>query len=161
RRYRHRARFREALCGAVSRPGRGPLKLRAVAGRLVAQASSPNHRFRELHTRDLQRIRDSPTPGACSPMRITTRKDIAVVAALALGVVTSPNFARAQAAAPMVTRVTPGELVIDPPTLINLGFEWMIEGDDNRNASVSASYRAVGESDWHEGMPLLRLQHEQ
>ena len=31
------------------------------------------------------------------------------------------------------TRVTPGELVIDPPTLINLGFEWLIEGDANRN----------------------------
>ena len=33
------------------------------------------------------------------------------------------------------TKVTPGELVVDPPTLINLGFEWLIDGDANRNAS--------------------------
>ena len=32
--------------------------------------------------------------------------------------------------------VTPIEFLIDPPTLINLGFEWFIQGDDNRNASV-------------------------
>ncbi len=31
-------------------------------------------------------------------------------------------------------KVKPGEFVIDPPTLINLAFEWVIEGDDNRNA---------------------------
>ncbi len=42
-----------------------------------------------------------------------------------------PAQARPAAAA---VRVTPGELVIDPPTLINLGFEWLMEGDDNRNA---------------------------
>jgi hypothetical protein len=32
--------------------------------------------------------------------------------------------------------VVPGEVVVEPPTLINLGFEWFIEGDANRNASV-------------------------
>jgi hypothetical protein len=57
-------------------------------------------------------------------------------------------------------RVTPGDLVVDPPTLINLGFEWLIEGDGNRNASVDVSYRKVGEPAWKKGMPLLRLQHE-
>jgi hypothetical protein len=57
-------------------------------------------------------------------------------------------------------RVTPGELVIDPPTLINLGFEWLIEGDTNRNAKVEVSYRKAGENAWQTGMPLLRLQHE-
>ena len=57
------------------------------------------------------------------------------------------------------TRVTPGELVIDPPTLINLGFEWLIDGDANRNASVEVSYRA-GRAEWQRGMPLLRLQGE-
>lgn len=46
-----------------------------------------------------------------------------------------------------VLTVSPGELVIDPPTLINLGFEWLIEGDHNRNARVDVSYRAVGESE--------------
>ena len=53
-----------------------------------------------------------------------------------------------------------GELVIDPPTLINLGFEWLIEGDDNRNASVEVSYRRAGETQWKQGLPLLRLQGE-
>jgi len=56
--------------------------------------------------------------------------------------------------------VRPGDLVIDPPTLINLGFEWLIEGDANRNASVAVSYRRQGESEWLTGMPLLRLHHE-
>ncbi len=57
-------------------------------------------------------------------------------------------------------KTKPGELVIDPPTLINLGFEWTIEGDDNRNASVEVSYRRTGESQWKQGLPLLRLQGE-
>ena len=34
---------------------------------------------------------------------------------------------------------TLGEFVIDPPTLINLGFEWFVEGDDNRNAAVRSA----------------------
>jgi len=33
--------------------------------------------------------------------------------------------------------VTPGQFVIEPATLICLGFEWDISGDDNRNASRS------------------------
>jgi hypothetical protein len=54
----------------------------------------------------------------------------------------------------------PGEFVIVPPTLINLGFEWFIEGDDNRNATVAVSYRKVGETRWLTALPLLRLQGE-
>src|SRR5215467_551920 len=57
-------------------------------------------------------------------------------------------------------KTRPGELVIDPPTLINLGFEWVIEGDDNRNASVEVSYRRAGETQWKQALPLLRLQGE-
>ena len=56
--------------------------------------------------------------------------------------------------------VTAGDLVIDPPTLINLGFEWLIEGDANRSASVDVSYRKTGETAWRQGLPLLRLQGE-
>ena len=37
--------------------------------------------------------------------------------------------------------ITPGEFVIDPPTLINLGFEWLVEGDANRTASAD---RVIG-----------------
>ena len=56
--------------------------------------------------------------------------------------------------------VTAGELLVEPPTLINLGFEWSIEGDDNRNAAVEVSYRRQGETEWLPALPLLRLQGE-
>jgi hypothetical protein len=59
------------------------------------------------------------------------------------------------------TAVTPGEFIVDPPTLINLGFEWMIQGDDNRNAKVDVSYRKKGEAKWIAALPLLRLQNEE
>src|SRR6185295_2937112 len=65
------------------------------------------------------------------------------------------------AAAAAEPKVKPGELVIDHPTLINLGFEWVIQGDDNRNAQVEVSYRRQGETQWKQGLPLLRLQGEQ
>ena len=53
-----------------------------------------------------------------------------------------------------------GELLIEPPTLINLGFEWFIEDDNNRNAAVAVSYRKTGETAWKESLPLLRLNGE-
>ncbi len=56
--------------------------------------------------------------------------------------------------------VRAGEFLVDPPTLINLGFEWFIEGDDNRNATVDVSYRRKGETAWRQAQPLLRLQRE-
>ena len=63
-------------------------------------------------------------------------------------------------AAPKQNSVAPGEFVIENPTLINLGFEWIIRGDDNRNAKVDVSYRKQGETRWKPGLPLLRLQGE-
>ena len=53
-----------------------------------------------------------------------------------------------------------GELLIEPPTLINLGFEWFVEDDDNRNAAVAVSYRKTGDTAWKESLPLLRLNGE-
>ena len=44
--------------------------------------------------------------------------------------------------------VTPGQFVIEPATLICLGFEWDITGDENRNATVEVSYRVSGKSAW-------------
>ena len=35
--------------------------------------------------------------------------------------------------APPKTPSSAGEFVVDPPTLINLGFEWLVEGDANRS----------------------------
>ena len=51
---------------------------------------------------------------------------------------------------------TPGKLSVDPPTLICLGVKWLIQGDKNRNATVSLEYRKVGEEEWKTGYPLLR-----
>ena len=56
--------------------------------------------------------------------------------------------------------IASGEFVVEPPTLINLGFEWYVEGDDNRTATVEVSYRKRGARDWQPGLPLLRLQGE-
>ena len=59
------------------------------------------------------------------------------------------------------TNTVAGEFLIDPPTLVSLGFEWKLAGDDNRNAHVEVTYRKKGEQQWRKGLPLLRLQHEQ
>ena len=57
-------------------------------------------------------------------------------------------------------RTSAGEFVIEPPTLLSLGFEWYITGDDNRNAVVAVSYRRKGEQVWRDGLPLLRIGNE-
>ena len=76
--------------------------------------------------------------------------------ALGLGFIgTGGAFAQAPAAKP--NGVRPGEFLIDPPTLENLGFEWFIEGDANRNAVVEVSYRKQGARDWKGALPMLRI----
>src|SRR4029453_6508089 len=64
-------------------------------------------------------------------------------------------------AAPGGATGAPGEFVIEHPTLINLGFEWHVEGDANRNASVDVSFRKRGETEWRKGLPLARLPGKQ
>src|SRR6266513_216917 len=56
--------------------------------------------------------------------------------------------------------VTSVNLFVEPPTLSSLGFEWRIDGDDNRNASVEVQYRKAGDSVYKTGLPVLRLQGE-
>jgi hypothetical protein len=85
------------------------------------------------------------------------KKATLLVALFALSV---PGLGDRPAAQAVVVKVTPGELVVDHPTLINLGFEWVVQGDDNRNAHVEVSYRKQGETLWKQGLPLLRLQGE-
>jgi hypothetical protein len=80
-----------------------------------------------------------------------------VLAAVALTRAQGPPAAPTASTPEMVT---PGELLIEPPTLINLGFEWFIQGDTNRNAVVQVSYRKAGTSDWKPALPLLRLHGE-
>ena len=65
------------------------------------------------------------------------------------------------AAAPTDIQVTPGEVVVEHPTLTNIGLEWHIDGDANRNASVDVAFRKQGDTAWRKAMPLLRLQGEQ
>jgi hypothetical protein len=56
--------------------------------------------------------------------------------------------------------VISGEFIVEPPTLLNLGFEWKIQGDDNRNATVAVQYRKKGQSEWKEALPMLRIGDE-
>ncbi len=53
-----------------------------------------------------------------------------------------------------------GAFVTERPTLISLGFEWHITGDDNRNATVETSYRKRGDRTWTKAAPLLRIGNE-
>lgn len=65
-----------------------------------------------------------------------------------------PTASRAQ------SDVTAGKFTVERPTLVSLGFEWRISGDENRNATVEVAYRKQGEPAWHRGLPLFRLQNE-
>jgi hypothetical protein len=56
-------------------------------------------------------------------------------------------------------RVRAGEFVVEPSTLISLGFEWYVSGDDNRNAYVTVQYRKAGGA-WTQGMNMLRIHGE-
>lgn len=53
--------------------------------------------------------------------------------------------------------VTPGRFHVEHPTLLNLGFEWLIEGDANRNATVAVRFRETGTAQWRPALPLLRI----
>src|SRR5271163_398965 len=57
-------------------------------------------------------------------------------------------------------RTTSGDFTVEPATLVSLGFEWRIAGDDNRNAHVEVTFRKSGERQWHNGLPLMREQRE-
>lgn len=50
-----------------------------------------------------------------------------------------------------------GRFHVEHSTLLNLGFEWLIEGDANRNATVEVRFRKVGSAAWRPAMPMLRI----
>lgn len=50
-----------------------------------------------------------------------------------------------------------GRFVVEHPTLLNLGFEWEIQGDANRNAAVAVRFRRVGDESWRDALPLVRM----
>jgi hypothetical protein len=89
-------------------------------------------------------------------MKIKSASTAATIAAL----LASTAMALPAIAAPTDMKAAPGEFLVEHPTLINLGFEWRIDGDANRNASVDMSFRKVGETAWRKGLPLARLQNE-
>jgi hypothetical protein len=55
---------------------------------------------------------------------------------------------------------TPGKFTVELPTLLSLGFEWKISGDDNRNAQVDVTYRKKGDQQWQKALPFVRMDHE-
>jgi hypothetical protein len=84
-----------------------------------------------------------------------------IVAVIAWAAAGGSNAPRLAATVPSQTdEIRMGEFLVDPPTLINLGFEWFVDGDDNRNARIDVSYRKQGEAQWKPALPLLRLQGE-
>lgn len=50
-----------------------------------------------------------------------------------------------------------GRFYVEHPTLLNLGFEWAIDGDANRNATVEVRFRKTGTEAWKPALPLLRI----
>jgi hypothetical protein len=50
---------------------------------------------------------------------------------------------------------------LDMPTVVTLGVQLLITGDDNFNATVTVRYRVTGTSAWSTGMPLFRVHPEQ
>ncbi len=50
-----------------------------------------------------------------------------------------------------------GRFTVEHPTLHNLGFEWSISGDTNRNASVTVEFRRAEEGQWRPALPLVRV----
>src|SRR2546422_3401837 len=54
----------------------------------------------------------------------------------------------------------PGAANLDRPTLVALGVQLLISGDDNHDAQVALRYRAAGTSAWRDAMPLFRVHPE-
>lgn len=55
---------------------------------------------------------------------------------------------------------TPGKVIVERPTLQCLGYRWMIDGDDNRNAVAAVQYRRTGEAEFRHAQPMLRIRGE-
>jgi len=53
--------------------------------------------------------------------------------------------------------VIPKQFIVDPPTFRSLAFRWIVEGDDNINASIQVQYRKKDTNDWKFALPLMRI----
>jgi len=65
-------------------------------------------------------------------------------AVIPVAVVSADNTVRAE------------RLIVQPATLISAGYDWRINGDGNRNASVRVAYRKQGATAWSTGLPPFR-----
>jgi len=51
----------------------------------------------------------------------------------------------------------PVEVRVDRPTVVTLGVQLPLTGDDNFNAAVTVRYRQAGSAAWKTGLPLFRV----
>jgi hypothetical protein len=58
---------------------------------------------------------------------------------------------------PVHNQTKTNEFIVEPPTLLCAGFEWTIDGDENRNATVFVRFRKKGTTEWTDALPLLRI----
>ncbi len=54
----------------------------------------------------------------------------------------------------------PGTALVDRPTVVTLGVQLLISGDDNHNARVTVRYRETGTTTWLQAMDLFRVHPE-
>ena len=85
---------------------------------------------------------DERRPGSGEMAKVLAAGGRPIPAALAAGRVSKPL----------------GEPVLEDATLHSLGAYWIVEGDDNRNASVALRYRKAGAAAWTTGQPLFRVE---
>jgi hypothetical protein len=51
-----------------------------------------------------------------------------------------------------------GEPQLERPTLRSLWVYWIVQGDDNENASIALAYRKSRDASWRQGSPLFRVE---
>ncbi len=61
------------------------------------------------------------------------------------------------AGAPAEDAVTAGKVTVQPPTLICIGVQWHVRGDENGNATATVSYRRKGAGEWRPSLTLYRV----
>src|SRR6266481_3512116 len=54
----------------------------------------------------------------------------------------------------------PGPVNLDRPTLLTLGVQLIVTGDDNHDARVAVRYRPMGSPAWHDALALFRVHPE-
>src|SRR5437762_6923312 len=57
--------------------------------------------------------------------------------------------------------LTVSDPTLDTPTVITLGVQMLITGDDNFNATVTVRYKKSSDSTFKTGLPLFRVHPEQ